>query len=403
MTGTAAIEDLLEETASHAEIHIETITDNQSFLNLEPVWNEVAEAAGLDHPFLEYAWVRTWWESFGAGSTLYVLVLRAGDRPIAIAPLILTPIRMWGIKVRRLGFFYNSHAPHADFLIAERPDEVYRAIWAHLSQNRCWDLLQLCQLPEGCGTLEEMPTLSAQAHCRIGVWTSEASPYVPLHSSWNEYFNSLATKHRSNLRNRFKRLKATGPVQMEVITSADGLAEGLEAGLRLEAAAWKGEAQTAISCDPAVSRFYSTLAGRAAERGWIQLHFLQAGPTRVAFDYSLLYKNRIHLLKVGYDPDYAPFSPSNLLLCLVLESAFEQGVTEYDFLGADAGWKLSWANQVKRHYWLFVFPATFKGRFLHLIKFQLVPLLKRPSLRHVRRLIQKAASYWPHRGSRRED
>jgi CelD/BcsL family acetyltransferase involved in cellulose biosynthesis len=403
MASSAVIQEVLEQAQVRAEIRIETITDRQSFLDLEPVWNEVAKAARLDHPFLEYAWVRTWWESFGAGSTLHVLVVRAGERPIAIAPLILTPIRMWGIEVRRLGFFYNPHVPCADFLIAERPEEVYRAIWAHLSRNRCWDLLQLCQLPEGCRTLEEMSRLSALDQCRNGVWTSEASPYVPLRSSWSEYFESLATKHRSNLRNRFKRLRATGQVELETITSAEGLAEGLETGLRLEAAAWKGEAQTAISCDAAVLRFYSTLAERAAERGWIRLHFLRAGAARVAFDYSLFYKDRIHLLKVGYDPDYAPFSPSNLLLCLVLQSAFEQGVTEYEFLGADASWKMNWANQVRRHYWLFVFPGTLKGRFLYLIKFQLIPLLQRPSFRHVRRFIQGAASRWPHREPRRED
>jgi CelD/BcsL family acetyltransferase involved in cellulose biosynthesis len=403
MTGPAAIAAPLEKAPVHAAIRIETITGHQSFLDLEPVWNEVAEAAGLDHPFLEYAWVRTWWESFGAGSTLHVLVLRAGDRPIAIAPLILTPIHMWGIKVRRLGFFYNAHVPRADFLIAERREEVYRAIWAYLSRNRFWDLLQLCQLPEGCQTLEEMPKLAAPGQCRIGVWASEASPYVPLRPSWEEYFDSLAAKHRSNLRNRFKRLKATGPVEMEAITSAEGLAEGVEDGLRLEAAAWKGEAETAISCDRATSRFYSTLAGRAADHGWLGLHFLRAGSTRIAFDYSLSYKNRIHLLKLGYDPAYARFSPSNLLLCLVLQNAFEQGVAEYEFLGADADWKLSWARQVKRHYWLFVFPGTFKGRFLYLVKFQLVPLLKRPSLRHVRRFFQRAAAHWPHRVVRRED
>ena len=69
----------------------------------------------------------------------------------------------------------------------------------------------------------------------------------------------------------------------------------MEAGLRLEAAAWKGKARTAISCDADVARFYSTLAQRAAERGWMRLHFLQA-PQRVAFDYSLAYRNRIQLL-----------------------------------------------------------------------------------------------------------
>ena len=66
MTRSAVIIDPIEEAPAHAEIRVETITGYQAFLDLEPVWNEVAEAAGLDHPFLEYAWVRTWWECFGA-------------------------------------------------------------------------------------------------------------------------------------------------------------------------------------------------------------------------------------------------------------------------------------------------------------------------------------------------
>jgi CelD/BcsL family acetyltransferase involved in cellulose biosynthesis len=226
---------------------------------------------------------------------------------------------------------------------------------------------------------------------------------VPRRSSWGEYFDSLATKHRSNLRNRFKRLRATGPVDIEAITSAEGLAEGLADGLRLEAAAWKGEAHTAISCDPDVLRFYSTMALRAAERGWIRLHFLHSGPIRIAFDYSLFYKNRIYLLKLGYDPAYARFSPSNLLVCQELQSAFDGGVTEFDFLGANAGWKVCWASQVRRHYWLFIFPATFKGRFLYLIKFRLVPLFNRPALRQVHELILRTVAYWPHHGVRQED
>ncbi len=383
------------------DLSTETITDYRAFLALAPIWSEVAEAAGLDHPFLEHAWVRTWWESFGDGATLHILVIRAGGRPIAIAPLMLTLVRIGGFKVRRLGFLYNAHVPCADFLISERPDEVYRVIWDHLSQNRSWDVLQLCQLADGSATLEEVPQLAAAAGCQTGVWVSDASPYLPLNSSWDVYFESLAAKHRSNLRNRLKRLKATGPVEIKTITSAEGLAEGLEAGLRLEAAAWKGAAQTAISCDPDVSRFYSMLADRAAEQGWIRLHFLHAGPTKVAFDYSLFYKNKLHLLKVGYDPAYAPFSPSNLLLCLVLRNAFDQGLAEYNFLGADAAWKLNWARQVKRYQWLFVFSPTFKGRLLYLIKFQLIPLLKGPRLRPVRGFIQQVTANWPDRGVRR--
>jgi CelD/BcsL family acetyltransferase involved in cellulose biosynthesis len=377
----------------HAEIRVETISDYQAFLDLEPVWNEVAEAAGLDHPFLEHAWVRTWWECFGAGSTLRILVAKAGDQTVAIAPLILTPIRMWGIKVRRLGFFYNAHVPRADFLIARRPEDACLAIWNHLARTRDWDLLQLCQLPEGSTTLAAMSGLARQDHCPIVTWQSGAAPYLPLSSSWDEYFNSLANKHRANLRNRFKRLSGIGPVAVETISSDEQLPDALEAGLQLEAAAWKGAAGTAISSDPDVARFYSTLAVRSAERGWLQLHFLRAGSQRVAFDYSLSYKNRVHLLKIGYDPAYAAYSPSNLLLFMLLQNMFQRDdVKEYDFLGESGDWKLQWTRLSQPHYWLFVFSSTFKGRLLYFIKSQLVPFLKRNNLQPLRKLVLRLAA-----------
>ena len=378
---------LSEPALLHEEIRVETISDYQEFLDLEPVWNEVAQAAGLDHPFLEHTWVRTWWECFGAGSRLQILVLRAGDQTLAIAPLIQTPIRMWGIKVRRLGFFYNAHVPRADFLIAQRREEVYRALWSHLSQSSTWDLLQLCQIPEGSATLEAIAGLAGQDQCHTVTWVSGASPYLAI-TSWERYVDSLPAKHRANLRNRLKRLNGIGKVAVETIDSGEMVADAVEAGVQLEAAAWKGEAGTAIASDQDVSRFYSTLAQRAAERGWMRLHFLQSGPQRVAFDYSLSYKSRIHLLKSGYDPAFAPYSPSNLLLFLILQDMFGRGdVTGYDFLGETADWKLQWTKDARPNYWLFVFPDSLKGRLLHLIKSQFVPLLKHNSLRPLRNLV----------------
>ncbi len=375
------------------EIHVETVTGYQAFLDLEPVWNELAAAAGLDHPFLEHVWIRAWWDCFGAGSTLQILVVKVGVRTVAIAPLILTDTRMWGIKVRRLGFFYNAHVPRADFLIAQRSEEVYRAIWNHLARTRNWDLLQLCQLPEGSATLNAISELAEADHRRIVTWLSSASPYVPLHSSWDQYLDGLASKHRSNLRNRFKRLNAIGPVEVETISSIEDLPDALEAGLQLEAAAWKGEAGTAISSDPDVARFYSTLASRAADRGWMRLNFLEASSRPIAFDFSLEYKNRIHLLKSGYDPAFSAYSPSNLLLSMVLQKSFERhDVLEYDLLGESGDWKLQWTKHSRSHYWLFVFSNTFKGRLLHRIKSRLVPLLKRSSLQPLRGLVIRLTS-----------
>jgi CelD/BcsL family acetyltransferase involved in cellulose biosynthesis len=210
-----------------------------------------------------------------------------------------------------------------------------------------------------------------------------------MDTSWSPYYDGLATKHRSNLRNRFKRLKQTGPVVMETVSAEESVPHALEAGLRLEESAWKGEAGTAISCDPQVKRFYEVFARRAAARNWLRLNFLTAGEQRVAFDYSLAYNNQVFLMKLGYDPAFSAYSPSNLLLSMALERSFEQRLEKYDFLGESADWKRCWAKDSTANHWLFVFTGTFKGRCLHFVKFRMIPWWKknRSALRRKREAI----------------
>jgi len=187
MTCAAPTQASPQEAQAHLRIRAETISSYQEFLDLESTWNELVRAAGVDHPFLEHAWVRTWWECFGEASTLHVVVVKAGDEIIGIAPLISTRVKMFGITLRRLGFFYNEHVPRAGFLVRRRFEEAYQAIWDHLvSERASWDLLQLCQLPEGSATLEEMRRRASDANFPCSVWLSGASPYVSLDTSWRQ-------------------------------------------------------------------------------------------------------------------------------------------------------------------------------------------------------------------------
>ena len=55
MTCFVTEENVGEVSSVPGGIRVETISDYQAFLDLEAVWNEVAEVARLDHPFLEHA------------------------------------------------------------------------------------------------------------------------------------------------------------------------------------------------------------------------------------------------------------------------------------------------------------------------------------------------------------
>jgi CelD/BcsL family acetyltransferase involved in cellulose biosynthesis len=360
------------------------ISDPDALTALEPLWNRVVDAAGIDHPFLEHEWIRTWWECFGADNTLRVLLVTEGGAPVGIAPLMLCEERLYGIPVRCLQIIANAHTQRTDILVARGANAgaVYAFVWRVLADDcDSWDVLLLRQVPEGSPTLAALPVLAARSGFATGLWPAGASPYLHLRGSWEAYLGGLTRKHRANLRNRLKRLEALGPVALEVAREPAEAAAAVEEGFRLEASAWKGRAGTAIDCDATVRAFYTRLALRAARRGWLRLQFLTVGGRRIAFGYSILINRTLYLLKPGYDPSYRTYSPSALLCYFVLRDAFTSGVEVHDFLGGDDPWKHDWTGAVRGHAWLFVFGRSPRARVLFFVKFRLVPWLK-----HLRRV-----------------
>ena len=124
------------------------------------------------------------------------------------------------------------------------------------------------------------------------------------------------------------------------------------------------------------------------------------GGRRVAFGYSLSYANKLYLLKPGYDPEYAAYSPANLMCYLTLREAFERGVTAYDFLGVADDWKLQWTKETRSHYRLLVCPDTVKTRAIHRLRFEVLPKVRqdwryrllRRGVARVRRSLESAGA-----------
>ncbi len=365
--------------AAPPELRVETVADESSFVALETVWNWLAGAAGVEHPFLRHEWVRAAWDCFGRGHELRVLVARAGAEPVAIAPLMLGRARMYGLRTRQLGFIGNVHTPRFDLLVARPPRAAVRAIWQRLAaQADGWDVLCLRDVPESSPTLRELDAAARDDGFLTGVWRSCEAPVLPLTGSFESYAAGLKRKHRSNLRNRFKRLGALGPVDREVLCAAEP--EALAEAFSLEAKGWKGECATAIQAQAETAAFYRRVAEAAARQGWFRLHFLRVGGRRVAFQITLECERRIYLLKLSHDPALSACSPQSLLCWLVLEDAFRRGVELYEFLGAREPWKLEWARECVPHVWLFVFPNSWRGRLLHRVKFGLFARLQRQPL-----------------------
>jgi len=197
------------------------------------------------------------------------------------------------------------------------------------------------------------------------IWRGGDSPYVRINGKWNAYWEGLKPKFRSNMRNRLKRLEQLGTLDYEVVTDSSAIESALTDGFAIEQKSWKGENGTAIACRQDTMSFYTRWADTAAKNGWLRLSFLTINGRRVAFDYSIHYNNRLYCMKIGYDPAYSQYSVGQILCSKILQQCFEDGVSEYDFLGETTTQKMDWTSLVRARLSVFIYNRTVPAR-LHL-------------------------------------
>lgn len=355
---------------------VELVSDPAGFAALAPEWNDLAARAGLDHPFATHEWLSAWWAAFGDdGRELRVAVVRRGGACVGLAPLMLTRSRMYGVPLRSLELMANEQSPRNEVLTSD--PQAWDALFAHLlAQQGAWDALVLRQLPEGSTSDAALERLGGAHGLRSNTWRAPASPIVRTDGDYQAYLGARPNKLRVNLRNRLKRITKLGPIRYEKIRGGEALAEAFEDALRIEAAGWKGGAQTAIASHAATRRLYECFTAVASGRGWLELRFLTVGQRRVAVAYNLRYGGKLYLLKQGYDPELAELAPASLLCHELVRECFAEGVSALDLLGDDEAWKLQWTGECAPHRWWFVFTPRWRARLARALKFVVAPALR---------------------------
>jgi CelD/BcsL family acetyltransferase involved in cellulose biosynthesis len=360
---------------------VDLITDRQRFAALKPVWNQVLERSQIRHPFVTHEWISAWWDNFQHTGMPYILTVKDGSSITAIAHLMLDRGTMYGYPVRRLHGMANVYTERFELLLGERPYESAEALCAYLKSHAdYWDVFELRHVPADSPTLACLPGLAEHGGCLAGRWPSMESPYVAIRDSWDDYYKGLKKVHRADMRKRMANLEQQGPVQMEVVQSDKHLEQDFADALRLESSAWKGAQGTAIESRPDSQAFYRHVISMAAENKWLRLYFLTVGGKRIAVRIALFLHNTLYMLKSGYDPQYAPWSPAHLLCDQMLREAWDVKFAEADFLGNAERWKLSWSNGLRPHFYVFLFPPRPMPRLLHHLKFSLIPRLRRTPL-----------------------
>jgi CelD/BcsL family acetyltransferase involved in cellulose biosynthesis len=215
---------------------------------------------------------------------------------------------------------------------------------------------------EAEGGLAQAFEAAARGRGQLLQFNASGAPFVPIGSSWDEYFQSLSSRRRQDYRRARRGLERLGKIDIEITTPDAAATEaGMAEAMRVEAASWKAREGSALLTNPRLSGFFLQLAARLAGQGQLRLCFLRLNGAAIAMQIAAVHGGRWWVLKIGYDERWAEHSPGIQLMWEVLREAFEQGLASFEMLGSAEPWLTIWTREQRTYRTLAFYPYNGRG------------------------------------------
>ena len=177
---------------------------------------------------------------------------------------------------------------------------------------------------------------------------------IDVSGDWNTYVESLGKAHRKSIRRSTRKLQQIGEIQLERLTrfsSREELEIALRQAFEISHRGWKGQQGTSVLSQRGMFEFYLDIAWNLSQENQFELQFLRVGDQRVAFEYGYRDDGIYYSHKVGYDVDYAKYSPGQLLMFLQLEHFFMgDEITLIDTIGVVSDATRKWKPRLQPRY-----------------------------------------------------
>jgi CelD/BcsL family acetyltransferase involved in cellulose biosynthesis len=327
-------------------------------------WERLRAAAPTEALFLTPDWLETWWRHLGPGGEPSILTVQGGGDLLAIAPLMrVTPLMAGPVVLRPLG---ANVADYLDLLLpAERGarERCLAAVLDGLLGRPGWHVLDLLNLPAESPTVDDLRRLAGRRGLPIRLLPGYRRPAISLDGSWDAYLHGRPAKFRYNLRSRLRRLSTLGEVAFRTVTDPDGVTRALPDLTHIHARRWAGQrTSTIFSSTPAGRAFYAEASRRYARRGLLECSLLELDGRPIAGCLSFVERDTFYYYVPAWEPEFAAYAPSTMLLAHLVERAFARGLRRFDFMLGEEEYKSAWATETRSTVRLLIGHGGTRGR-----------------------------------------
>jgi CelD/BcsL family acetyltransferase involved in cellulose biosynthesis len=162
----------------------------------------------------------------------------------------------------------------------------------------------------------------------IKIEHGEVCPILCLPETWEQYLMTMNGKLRHELRRKMRKAAAS------TFTAIPG--SNLAALFELMTASDPDKSQFLT---PDIRDFFQDIASAFETMGWLRLRGTYLSDKLISILFSFQQQKTVYLYNSGFDPGFAHLSPGIVSICQDIQSAIDEGITQYDFLRGDEKYK----------------------------------------------------------------
>lgn len=323
-----------------------------------PAWDDLWRRSDCTSPLARAEMVAQWLEHFAPRARFCAAVVEEDGRWLAALPLVEGRA---GRMLRAGVLPCNAWPSGATLLwdvgqIANLPGRLATCPTANAMTAALdclpWQLVLLEAAMPSRASWQALQAAIKEADLPCDLRTRWHVGRLAIGHNWPAALARLSRKHRQRIASSLRKLARCplggGEVGFELRRqiAADEVAPLLERAMAIEDRSWKDAARTSIRRTPGIAEFVLRQAKCLAAGDELWLAFLRSGLRDAAFCYGVFAKGVLHSVKIGYDAEFAAFSPGHLLQYHLLQAVHaDPRVEAVDYIGQRTEYHASWGAE----------------------------------------------------------
>ncbi|HEX6983577.1 MAG TPA: GNAT family N-acetyltransferase [Balneolaceae bacterium] len=347
------------------------ISTEEEFEATEEEWTELTNHSG-SKIFQTFDWQRIWWNYYGKGLELNIVLIRKYEKLIGILPTFIDSYQSFGKPVYRCLRFIGStimqpndtkvagfvaQAGYLDVIARSGyEDTVIKSVQEYLN-NYCSEIHRIAfdEVPEDSllhSVVDNLKQNQAK-YWNISLNKASACPAIQFPESWDQFLSNLSSNARYQIRRDVKKVYNSKKklYDLKMIESAEEVITAYQTMVDYHQKRWNKRGLPGNYANKSRYDFRKEVLKRFYELGYLQFQVLtpkDKPDEYLALDLLFNYKNKIYLIERAFNgsADKSHMGFGNILLYSVLKEGMDNGAKEYDFLRGTESYKLRTANHI---------------------------------------------------------